>query len=91
MRESFDTLAFNFTCNGNALARTVACGACSLVIATVLGAYCPFLIETHLCKMFLHVETAEQCFHNALKLTDALRYIGIEYEINARASLLERL
>lgn len=53
------------------------------MIATVLGAYCPFLIETHLCKMFLHVETAEQCFHNALKLTDALRYIGIEFEINA--------
>lgn len=55
------------------------------MVATVLGAYCPFLIETHLCKMFLHVETAEQCFHNALKLTDALRYIGIEYEINVRA------
>ena len=53
-----------------------------LVVATVVGAYCPFLVETHLSKMYARVETAEQCFHNALKLTEALRFIGIEYDIN---------
>jgi len=40
-----------------------------LVLAACLGAYCPFLISTHLIDLYTKPETAEQCLHNALKVT----------------------
>ncbi|XP_074645875.1 cilia and flagella-associated protein 47-like isoform X2 [Tubulanus polymorphus] len=52
-----------------------------LVIGAVLGAHCPFLIRSHLQDMYTHPNTAEQCLHNALKVVNALRHIGIEYDI----------
>ena len=39
-----------------------------LVLGACLGAYCPFLINTHLNDMYTKPETAEQCLHNALKV-----------------------
>ncbi|CAH1800026.1 unnamed protein product [Owenia fusiformis] len=54
-----------------------------LVLAAALGAHLPFLVKTHLQDMYTQPNTAEQCLHNALKLVNALRYIGIDYDIQA--------
>ncbi|XP_021363645.1 cilia- and flagella-associated protein 47-like isoform X2 [Mizuhopecten yessoensis] len=54
-----------------------------LVLAAVLGAHMPFLIKTHLQDMYTHPATAEQCLHNALKVVNAMRYAGIDYDIQA--------
>ncbi|KAK3096977.1 hypothetical protein FSP39_005325 [Pinctada imbricata] len=54
-----------------------------LVLGAVLGAHCPFLIKTHLQDMYTHPSTAEQCLHNALKVVNAMRYAGIDYDIQA--------
>ncbi|XP_071134806.1 cilia- and flagella-associated protein 47-like isoform X3 [Mytilus edulis] len=54
-----------------------------LVLGAVLGAHMPFLIKTHLQDMYTHPATAEQCLHNALKITNAMRYAGIDYDIQA--------
>ncbi|XP_064627283.1 cilia- and flagella-associated protein 47-like isoform X2 [Lineus longissimus] len=53
-----------------------------LVLAAVLGAHCPFLISD-LKDMYTHPSTAEQCLHNALKVSNSMKYIGIEYDIQA--------
>lgn len=55
----------------------------SLAFAAVLGAYCPFLIETHLKRMYVTADTAEKCFHNALILIECCRKIGLDYDINS--------
>ena len=31
--------------------------------------------------MYTHPSTAEQCLHNALKVVNAMRYAGIDYDI----------
>ncbi|XP_053397416.1 cilia- and flagella-associated protein 47-like isoform X4 [Mercenaria mercenaria] len=54
-----------------------------LVLGAVLGAHMPFLIKTHLEDMYTRPATAEQCLHNALKVTNAMRYAGIDYDIQA--------
>ncbi|XP_052708553.1 cilia and flagella-associated protein 47-like isoform X1 [Crassostrea angulata] len=54
-----------------------------LVIGAVLGAHMPFLIKTHLQDMYTHPSTAEQCLHNALKIVNAMRYVGVDYDIQA--------
>lgn len=46
-----------------------------LVLAACLGAYCPFLINTHFIDMYTKPESAEQCLHNALKVVT--NYISI--------------
>jgi hypothetical protein len=33
--------------------------------------------------MYTQPSTAEQCLHNALKVSNAMKYIGIEYDIQA--------
>lgn len=33
--------------------------------------------------MYTQPATAEQCLHNALKISSALRFIGIDYDIQA--------
>ena len=53
-----------------------------LVLASVLTAYVPFL-ASHLEDMYTQPSTAEQCLHNALKVVNALQYIGIDYDIQA--------
>ena len=40
-------------------------------------------IKTHLEDMYTHPATAEQCLHNALKIVNAMRYAGIDYDIQA--------
>ncbi|KAK3775916.1 hypothetical protein RRG08_017206 [Elysia crispata] len=54
-----------------------------LVIASLLGAHMPFLIKSHLESMYTHPKTAEQCLHNALKVVNAMKYTGIDYDIQA--------
>ena len=54
-----------------------------LVLAAVLGAHVPFLVRTHLQDMYTKPATAEQCLHNALKVVNAMRAIGIDYDIQA--------
>ncbi|XP_052808119.1 cilia- and flagella-associated protein 47-like isoform X2 [Mya arenaria] len=54
-----------------------------LVLGAVIGAHMPFLIKTHLQDMYTHPATAEQCLHNALKVVNAMRYAGIDYDIQA--------
>ncbi|XP_048577373.1 cilia- and flagella-associated protein 47-like isoform X2 [Nematostella vectensis] len=54
-----------------------------LVLAALLAAYVPFLVSTHLHSMYLHPSTAEQCLHNVLKVVEALRHIGMDYEIQS--------
>ncbi|KAH9504693.1 Cilia- and flagella-associated protein 47 [Bulinus truncatus] len=54
-----------------------------LVIAAVLGAHLPFLINSHLVDMYSHPETAEQCLHNALKVINGMRFAAIDYDIQA--------
>ncbi|XP_033635373.1 cilia- and flagella-associated protein 47-like isoform X1 [Asterias rubens] len=54
-----------------------------LVLAAVLAAHVPFLIKTHLQSMYTQPATAEQCLHNALKVVNAFRYIGLDYDIQA--------
>ncbi|XP_052240686.1 cilia- and flagella-associated protein 47-like isoform X3 [Dreissena polymorpha] len=54
-----------------------------LVLGAVIGAHMPFLIRTHLQDMYTHPATAEQCLHNALKVVNAMRFAGIDYDIQA--------
>lgn len=44
-------------------------------------------IKTHLQDMYTHPATAEQCLHNALKITNAMRYAGIDYDIQVSARI----
>lgn len=43
----------------------------------------PWQIKTHLQDMYTHPATAEQCLHNALKVVNAMRFAGIDYDIQA--------
>ncbi|XP_071954714.1 cilia- and flagella-associated protein 47-like isoform X2 [Antedon mediterranea] len=54
-----------------------------LVLAALLAAYVPFLVTTHLRDMYTHPATAEQCLHNALKVVNAFKSIGLDYDIQA--------
>ncbi|XP_048239518.1 cilia and flagella-associated protein 47-like isoform X3 [Haliotis rufescens] len=54
-----------------------------LVFGAVLGAHMPFLTASHLKDMYTHPSNAEQCLHNALKVVNAMRYAGIDYDIQA--------
>ncbi|XP_055954756.1 cilia and flagella-associated protein 47 [Patella vulgata] len=54
-----------------------------LVVASVLGAHLSFLVDDYLSDMYTHPSTAEQCLHNALKIVNAMRFAGIEYDIQA--------
>ena len=38
-------------------------------------------VKTHLHDMYTRPSTAEQCLHNALKVVNAMRYIGMDYDI----------
>ena len=53
----------------------------STVLACVLIAYCPFLIDTHFEQLYTHPSSPEQCSHNAVLFVSALQYIGIDYDI----------
>ncbi len=55
----------------------------SLAIASVIGAYCPYVIESHLSRMYLLADTAEKCFHNALLLVECCRELGLDYDITS--------
>ncbi|XP_022363689.1 cilia- and flagella-associated protein 47 [Enhydra lutris kenyoni] len=54
-----------------------------LVFATQLGAYCPFLIESHFEKMYTQPKTSEQYLHNCLIIVNVLREIGFDMDIQA--------
>ncbi|CAF3695722.1 unnamed protein product [Adineta steineri] len=55
----------------------------SIVLATVLGAYCPFLIEPQLQRMYVHPTSGEQYLQNALILVSCLLQLGLEYDLQA--------
>lgn len=55
----------------------------SLVLAACIGAYCPFVIDGLISRMYMIADTAEKCFHNALLLVEACRRIGIDYDITS--------
>uniref|UniRef100_A0A8C6DN97 Cilia and flagella associated protein 47 n=1 Tax=Moschus moschiferus TaxID=68415 RepID=A0A8C6DN97_MOSMO len=54
-----------------------------LVFATVLGAYCPFLIESHFINMYTQPKSSEQYLHNCLIVVNVLREIGFNMDIQA--------
>ncbi|XP_025790294.1 cilia- and flagella-associated protein 47 [Puma concolor] len=54
-----------------------------LVFATQLGAYCPFLIESHLINMYTQPKSSEQYLHNCLIIVNVLREIGFDIDIQA--------
>lgn len=51
------------------------------VISSVLYSYCPFLRHSHFSKLFIDPYTPEQCAHNAIIVINALRCIGINYNV----------
>lgn len=51
------------------------------VFACVLASYCPFLVQSHLSQLFTEPADQEQCTHNAIVFIHALRYIGIDYDV----------
>ncbi|XP_043927775.1 cilia- and flagella-associated protein 47 [Protopterus annectens] len=54
-----------------------------LVLATLLAAYCPFLIKTHLVNMYTNPVTPEQCLHNCLVLVNAFQAISLDIDVQA--------
>eukprot|EP00069_Balaena_mysticetus_P018654 bmy_11514T0 len=52
-----------------------------LVFATLLGAYCPFLIESHFVNMYTQPKSSEQYLHNCLIIVNVLREIGFDMDI----------
>uniref|UniRef100_A0A7N5JXY1 Cilia and flagella associated protein 47 n=1 Tax=Ailuropoda melanoleuca TaxID=9646 RepID=A0A7N5JXY1_AILME len=54
-----------------------------LIFATQLGAYCPFLIESHFEKMYTQPKRSEHYLHNCLIIVNALREIGFDMDIQA--------
>lgn len=44
-------------------------------------------IKTHLQDMYTHPATAEQCLHNALKIVNAMRHVGLDYDIQVNRSV----
>ncbi|XP_040324754.1 cilia- and flagella-associated protein 47 [Herpailurus yagouaroundi] len=56
-----------------------------LVFATQLGAYCPFLIESHLINMYTQPKSSEQYLHNCLIIVNVLREIGFDIDIQVGA------
>ncbi|XP_032955842.1 cilia- and flagella-associated protein 47 [Rhinolophus ferrumequinum] len=54
-----------------------------LVLATLLGAYCPFLIETHFVNMYTHPTSSEHSLHNSMIIVTGLREIGFSVGIQA--------
>ncbi|XP_058391604.1 cilia- and flagella-associated protein 47 [Diceros bicornis minor] len=54
-----------------------------LVFATQLGAYCPFLIETHFVNMYTQPKSCEQYLHNCLIIVNVFREIGFDMDIEA--------
>ena len=51
------------------------------MLACVLISYCPFLVETHFDCFYAFPSSPEECSHNAIVLVGALKYIGIDYDI----------
>ncbi|KAG8508070.1 Cilia- and flagella-associated protein 47, partial [Galemys pyrenaicus] len=54
-----------------------------LVFATQLGAYCPFLIESHFVNMYTQPKRPEHYLHNCLIVVNVLREIGFDMDIQA--------
>ncbi|XP_028379248.1 cilia- and flagella-associated protein 47 [Phyllostomus discolor] len=54
-----------------------------LVFATLLGGYCPFLIERYFVSMYTRPRTIEQVFHNSLMVVNSLLEIGLTMGIKA--------
>uniref|UniRef100_A0A2K6U684 Calponin-homology (CH) domain-containing protein n=1 Tax=Saimiri boliviensis boliviensis TaxID=39432 RepID=A0A2K6U684_SAIBB len=58
-----------------------------LVLATQLGAYCPFLIESHFINMYTKPRTEEQYLHNCLIIVNTLHEIGFDIDIQVGVSV----
>jgi hypothetical protein len=52
-------------------------------MASAIGAYCPYMINSHLNRMYTSADTAEKCFHNALILVECCRELGLDYDITS--------
>lgn len=53
----------------------------SMALSCVLYSYCPFLKSTHFDKLYMEPSTPEQCAHNALIFVDAVKTIGLSYDV----------
>uniref|UniRef100_A0A1I8GWP8 Calponin-homology (CH) domain-containing protein n=1 Tax=Macrostomum lignano TaxID=282301 RepID=A0A1I8GWP8_9PLAT len=54
-----------------------------LVLAAVIGAHCPYLIDSHLRGMYTAPSTPEQCLHNSLRVVNAMRFVGLDFDVQA--------
>ncbi|XP_076799523.1 cilia- and flagella-associated protein 47-like isoform X2 [Clavelina lepadiformis] len=54
-----------------------------LVLAAVVSAYCPWLINEYFSEMYTAPASPEQCLHNTLILVRALRKASIDYDVQA--------
>ncbi|KAL1021786.1 hypothetical protein UPYG_G00017930 [Umbra pygmaea] len=52
-----------------------------LVLAAVLAAYCPFLIPSHLHRMYTCSSCLEQRYHNNMVFSHALTLLGLDVDI----------
>ena len=46
----------------------------SLCLAATIGAYFPYIFESHLNRMYTNTDTAEKCFHTALIIIDFFEF-----------------
>uniref|UniRef100_A0A2I3TRM3 Cilia and flagella associated protein 47 n=1 Tax=Pan troglodytes TaxID=9598 RepID=A0A2I3TRM3_PANTR len=58
-----------------------------LVFATQLGAYCPFLIESHFINMYTQPKSPEEYLHNCLIIVNTLYEIDFDMEIQVGVSV----
>ncbi|XP_012585704.1 PREDICTED: calponin homology domain-containing protein 2 [Condylura cristata] len=54
-----------------------------LVFAAQVGAYCPFLIDSHFLNMYTQPKRSEHYLHNCLIIVNVLREIGFDMDIQA--------
>lgn len=53
----------------------------SMALSCVMYSYCPFLQSTHFGQLYVEPSTPGQCAHNALLFVDALKSIGLNYDV----------
>ena len=51
------------------------------VLACVLYSYFPFMKNSHFARLYNNPSTPEQCAHNAIIILSALKYVGINYDV----------
>ncbi|GAB1597909.1 hypothetical protein Ahia01_000067700 [Argonauta hians] len=57
-----------------------------LVLACLFGTYLPFMVSSHISRVYTNPVYKEQYFHNAVKIVSVMRCLGIEYNIQIKLS-----